>query len=91
MERISGPTILNSSSDAVLNSERAASYYWTPGKRDTAGAIYKQAAYLAEQQLEANPPDPEVISDLADYYGMMGNSPKALSFFTKASAGLGAI
>ena len=56
-----------------------------------AGAIYKQAAYLAEQQLEANPPDPEVISDLADYYGMMGNSPKALSFFTKESAALGAI
>ncbi|MBL7136263.1 MAG: protein kinase [Candidatus Marinimicrobia bacterium] len=64
----------------------AASYYWTPVKRDRAEAIYKQAVYLAEQQLEANPLDPEVISDLADYYGMMENSPKALSLLKQVLA-----
>ncbi|RKY86624.1 hypothetical protein DRQ11_08105, partial [candidate division KSB1 bacterium] len=57
----------------------AASYYWTPNERDKAQTIYQQAAYLAEQRLKVNPRDSDVLSDLAGYYGRMGNRSRALS------------
>ena len=64
----------------------AASYYWISDKRDTARVIYKRAAHLAKQGLKVNPRDPEVLSDLADYFGMMGNRSKALSLLKQVLA-----
>jgi len=64
----------------------AASYYWTPDERDKAQAKYQKAAYLAEQRLEVNPLDPDVLSNLAGYYGRMGNRSKTLSLLKQLLA-----
>ena len=75
-----------SDNDYTVWGNLAASYYWTPDERDKAQAKYQKAAYLAEQRLEVNPLDPDVLSNLAGYYGRMGNRSKTLSLLKQLLA-----
>ena len=56
----------------------AATHYWTPGGRDKALPAYQRAIEIAEEMLrEVNPDDADVLSGLATYYAMIGESEKA--------------
>jgi len=52
----------------VVIGNLAAAYYWTPGGRDTAETIVKDAIALAEAQLLQSPDDALLLSYLAGYY-----------------------
>jgi len=72
-----------SDSDYRIWGNLANSYYWTPEDRNKAQPNYQRAAKMAEKGLEKNPADPEMLSYLASYYGMMGNHSKALSILER--------
>jgi tetratricopeptide (TPR) repeat protein len=54
----------------------AALYYG--GKKDEAMQAYRKAAELAGEELQVNPRDPDVLSDAAEYYAMLGDRKQAL-------------
>ena len=56
----------------------AASYYWSGGQLDKALLNYQKAAEMAEEHRKLNPKNAAVLSDLAGYYGVLGNREKAL-------------
>jgi tetratricopeptide (TPR) repeat protein len=56
------------------------------GKRSDAIADYKKAIVLAEQELQVNRRDTTVLSNLADYYSMVGNKDKALASLSRSLA-----
>ncbi len=49
-------------------------YYWAPGLRDRAPAAYRKALALGEEQRKVNPRDPSLLSYLAQYHAMLGES-----------------
>ncbi len=53
---------------------------------DTASAVesYRRAIALGEQQLKINPNDTDVLSDLANYYSMLGDRKQALSYLDRS-------
>ena len=55
----------------------AESYYWAPGKRDTAGVLFLRAAAAAEDFLTAHPSSREALCNLAGYYASAGNDDRA--------------
>jgi serine/threonine protein kinase/tetratricopeptide (TPR) repeat protein len=57
-----------------------------PVKRSQAIADYKKAIAMAEQELQVNPRDTTVLSNLADYYSMVGNRDKALTSLAQSLA-----
>jgi len=57
-----------------------------PGRRAEAQEAYRKAIALAEQELQVNPRDTEVLGDLADYYSMLGDRGQALSYLRRALA-----
>ena len=70
-------------------------YYWMPGGRrlsppgagspgSTAREAYQRAVELAEQQLEVNPDDAEVLGELGKYHAMLGDQEQALECLGKA-------
>ncbi len=63
----------------------ATAYFWASGEREKAEKTYRNAIDLAEKQKKINPQDPEVISDLAGYYSMIGERTKTLSFIEQAT------
>lgn len=65
--------------DHIVWGNLASAYYWTPGEREKAHETYQRAAELAEEIRKVNPRDPEVLTDLAGYYSMTGDSGKAMS------------
>lgn len=64
--------------DYQLRGYLAASYYWAPGHLDKAVSHYQVAARMAEEQRKINPRRAVVLSDLAGYYGVLGDRAKAL-------------
>lgn len=64
----------------------AESYFRTQGKRDLAPEKYHRAISLAEGQLEVNPKDPGILSDLAGYYASLGDQSKARSLLNQVIA-----
>ncbi len=54
----------------------AASYYWS-GEKQKAEVTYQKAIEIAEGQRKVNPSDGVLLSDLADFYSMLGNSKEA--------------
>jgi serine/threonine-protein kinase len=55
----------------------AESYYWMPGKRDTALTLLERTAELAEKELAEEPDHPAIITDLASYYVELGRTEEA--------------
>jgi len=64
----------------------ASAYYWT-GQRDSARRRFDRTIELAEAQRSVNPKDATVLSQLADYYSMVGKNAEALKLI-KASLSL---
>jgi len=62
----------------------ASVYYWMPDERGRALATYQRAAQMAEERRKVNPRDPEVLSDLAEYYAMIRERTRALSLVQQA-------
>jgi serine/threonine-protein kinase len=59
-------------------------YYWAPGERSKAYAAYQRGTQIAEEQRKVNPNDATVLSHLANFYGMIGETNKALELLEKA-------
>jgi len=74
------------SSDYRVRGNLASAYYWAPGERAKAHTVYQHAARLAEKQRKVNPRDAVVLSDLANFYGMMGEFDKALPLLDQSLA-----
>ena len=55
----------------------AESYYWIPGRRDTAMALLEHTARLAERELKDNPGEASIVTDLASYYAELGRAEEA--------------
>ncbi len=64
----------------------AAAYYWAPGERGKARAIYERAAEMAEERRQVNPHDPDVLILLADCYAMLGETAQARTLVRQALA-----
>jgi serine/threonine protein kinase/tetratricopeptide (TPR) repeat protein len=60
----------------------AAQYYG--GSRPQALVSYRKAADLAAQELKVNPHDTDVLSDLSQYYAMLGDRKQALLYLEQA-------
>ena len=58
-------------------------YYWMP-QRLAAREAYQRGVELAEQQLEVNPDDAEVLGELGKYHAMLGDQEQALEYLKKA-------
>ncbi len=61
-------------------------YYFQGTQLQVANVAYKRAIGLAEAQLEVNPDESMVISDVALYYSRIGNVDKAREFDEKANS-----
>ena len=62
----------------------AAAYHWISGMGDKAIETYKKAITLAEKNLEVNPNDPEINSNLASYYADVADTSKALTLLKES-------
>jgi serine/threonine-protein kinase len=60
----------------------AAQYYG--GSKPQALVSYRKAADLAAEELKVNPHDTDVLSDLSQYYAMMGDRKQALMYLEQA-------
>jgi len=60
----------------------AARYY--SGAKDESAAPYRRAVELATEALKVNPHDPDVLSNLAGYYSMLGDRKNALLYLGQA-------
>ncbi len=72
--------------DYTMWGNLADAYYRLPGKQGAATEAYRKAVSLAEAQLQVNPRDAEVMSDLADYQSMLGERESALGYLKRALA-----
>ena len=59
-------------------------YSFTDDKKPAAAIAYKRAIELGEKNLEINPNDIDVISDLAYFYSRVGNRERAIELDTRA-------
>ncbi|MEJ2636586.1 MAG: protein kinase [Calditrichia bacterium] len=66
--------------DQLVWGNLAAAYYWAPGEREKAVPAFREAIKRAEKELQVNPKNGEIISQLAGYYAMVGEDAKALKF-----------
>ena len=58
--------------------------YYYGGNKSPALDCYKRAILLAEQRLKINPRDPDVLSDLAGYWSMLGDRARALDYLDRS-------
>lgn len=61
----------------------AAATEWS-GEAEKSRELYRTAISKAQQQLEVNPNDPQVLADIASYSSDLGNKDTALEFIEKA-------
>jgi tetratricopeptide (TPR) repeat protein len=54
------------------------------GDKNAAQQSYRRAIALAEEQLKVNPHDPNVLSDLASYYSMLGDRTRSLNYLDRS-------
>ncbi len=66
------------SSNYLVWGNLASAYYWALGERAKAHPVFERAVRLAEEKLRTNPRDPILLSDLAEYYAMLGREGSAL-------------
>lgn len=59
-----------------------ARYY--SGHKEQAMAAYRKAIELAGEERKVNPHDPDVLSNLANYYSILGDRDRALSYLQQA-------
>lgn len=59
-----------------------AEYY--AGRHDEAARAYRKAIELADRQLQVNPRDSDVLSDMSEYHAMLGNREQAIHHLTLA-------
>ena len=64
----------------------ASAYYWMAGERDKGLDTYQRATEMAEEQRAINPQDLGVVSDLAEYYAILGKRTMALPLVEQALA-----
>ncbi len=64
----------------------ADSYSMLQEKQTIAAENYRHTISLAEKELEVNPQDPAVLSDLAGYYANLGDREKSLSLLNRVTA-----
>lgn len=62
----------------------ASAYYWMTGERDKGLDTYQRATEMAEEQRAVNPQDLGVVSDLAEYYAILGKRIMALPLVEQA-------
>jgi len=65
--------------DYIVWGNLADAYRWAPGHQEKAASAYHRAIQLAQDQLQVNPRDPAIQSDLALYWAKLGETDKALS------------
>jgi serine/threonine protein kinase/Tfp pilus assembly protein PilF len=70
--------------DYLMWSNLAAAQHFMQGKNKESQISYRKAIDLAEQQSKVNPKDPDVISNLAAFYGDIDDSSKAFGLLNKA-------
>jgi tetratricopeptide (TPR) repeat protein len=58
--------------------------YRMQNRNGEAETAYRRAISLAEHQLQVNPRDPGTLSDLADYYSVLGNKVRSVEYITRA-------
>ncbi|MDZ7773520.1 MAG: protein kinase [Balneolaceae bacterium] len=63
----------------------AAAYHWS-GEEEKSQEAYRQAIRRAEEQLQVNPGDAQVMADLGGYYADLADTARALSWIRKATA-----
>jgi serine/threonine-protein kinase len=63
----------------VVLGNLADAYRWAPGQAGKAAPAYQRAIELAQEQLQVNPRDASIPSDLAVYWAKLGETEKALS------------
>jgi serine/threonine-protein kinase len=61
-------------------------YKLIPGERSKAETVLRRAVQLAEEKLDVNPNDPEVLSMIAVYYAELNMARKTKSYIEKALA-----
>jgi Flp pilus assembly protein TadD/tRNA A-37 threonylcarbamoyl transferase component Bud32/TolB-like protein len=61
-------------------------YYWCPGEKERAEAAFRKAIELAGSELEDNPNSCEILSNLASYHAMIGNTSEAEGLLEQAVA-----
>ena len=76
---------LNNTDYQMWGNLAAAEYY--AGDKSSAAGSYKKAISLAEQRLSVNARDSSVLSDLATYWAMLNNRPKALDYLDRSLIG----
>jgi serine/threonine-protein kinase len=59
-----------------------ARYY--SGEKEQALPAYRKAVELATEELKVNPHDPDVLGNLANYYSVLGDRDRALSYLQQA-------
>ena len=62
----------------------AEAYYWTPGNREQAKELYRQAISRAEKSLQVNSREGSVLSSLALYHAMLSDRQEANSYLQHA-------
>jgi tetratricopeptide (TPR) repeat protein len=60
-------------------------YYWTPEQRSKAGPAYERAAELLSSQRKISPHDPNLMTELALCYSMLGKQQEALALIGRAT------
>jgi tetratricopeptide (TPR) repeat protein len=61
-------------------------YYWTPEQRGKAGSAYRRAAELLTSQRKISPHDPNLMTELALCYSMLGRQQEAVTLIGSAAA-----
>jgi tetratricopeptide (TPR) repeat protein/tRNA A-37 threonylcarbamoyl transferase component Bud32 len=61
--------------------------YYYSGNKAAAIDTYKKAIAMAEQRLNVNPRDSDVLVDLANYWAILGDRTRALDYLDRALAG----
>jgi len=56
----------------------ASAYYYNPGQRPKAIETYERAIEETEKQLQVSPRDPDLLISLAQFYGIVGDTVRAL-------------
>jgi tetratricopeptide (TPR) repeat protein len=75
-----------SGKDYRLVGNVGAAYYWMPGMREKGRLKFREAAQMAEERRKLNPKDITILSDLAGYYGVLGERTAALSLILQLAA-----
>jgi serine/threonine protein kinase/tetratricopeptide (TPR) repeat protein len=61
-------------------------YYWSPGERSKATSAFATAIKLGNDQIAVNPRNANLLSDIAEYYSMVGERKPAIDHLNRALA-----